>query len=138
MERSAANAAGVYRYPIFGSTDGSLFFHEDGWTDAGLPITTGRYAETASINVLNGNNIANITQAMTDSGYGYDSTALTLFSSFTPDGQESSFGPYSPRVDGYTDMRASGRDFRVKIESTKDQEWSIGQIRLDIKPGGRR
>jgi len=138
MERSAASAAGVYRYPIFGSTDGSLFFHEDGFTDAGLPITTGRYAETAALNILNGNNIANITQAITDSGHGYDSTSLTLFGSFTPEGQESLFGPYAPRVDGYTDMRASGRDFRVKIESTKDQEWSIGQVRLDIKPGGKR
>jgi hypothetical protein len=35
-------------------------------------------------------------------------------------------------------MRASGRDFRVKVESTKDEEWSIGAMRLEVKPGGQR
>lgn len=138
MERTASSPSGVYTYPILGSSDGNLYFQEDGWTAAGVPITTDRYAETASINVLNGNRIANITQAITDSGYSYDNTQLTLFSTFAPQGAETSFGPYISRADGYTDMRASGRDFRVKVESTKDEEWSIGAIRLEVKPGGQR
>ena len=138
MERTASSPAGVYQYPILGSSDGNLYFHEDGWTNAGVPITTDRYAETASINVLNGNSIANVIQAITDSGYSYDNTQLTLFSTFAPQGDETAFGPYVSRSDGYTDMRASGRDFRVKIESTKDQEWSIGSVRLEIRPGGKR
>jgi hypothetical protein len=115
-----------------------MFFHEDGWTDAGLPITTGRYAETAAINVFGGNFVSNITHAITDSGHSYDSTQITFFGSYTPQGAETTFGPYSPRPDGYTDIRVSGREVRAKIESTKDQEWSIGQVRLDIKPGGKR
>jgi hypothetical protein len=138
MERTASSPAGVYQYPMLGSSDGNLYFHEDGWTNAGVPITTDRYAETASINVLNGNSIANVIQAITDSGYSYDNTQLTLFSTFAPQGDETAFGPYVSRSDGYTDMRASGRDFRVKIESTKDQEWSIGSVRLEIRPGGKR
>ena len=138
MERSASNGAGVFKFPMASSSDGTMYFQEDGWTDAGVPITTQRYAETASINVLNGNNIANVTQAITDSGYSYDATQLTMFGSFAPQGAETVYGPYVSRSDGYTDVRASGRDFRVKIVATKDEEWSIGQIRLDIKPGGKR
>lgn len=138
MERTASSPAGVYAYPMLAAGDGRLYFHEDGWTNAGTPITTNRYAETASINVLSGNNTATVTQAIVDNGYSYDSTRLTLFSTFAPQGAESSFGPYTSRSNGYTDIRASGRDFRVKIESTKDQEWSIGAIRIDVKPGGMR
>jgi hypothetical protein len=138
MERSASVSAGIFKFPVAAAVDGDLYFQEDGWTDAGAPITTNRYAETASINVLGGNNIANVTQAVTDSGSTYDATQLTVFSAFTPQGAETVFGPYVARPDGYTDVRASGRDFRVKIAATKDEEWSIGQIRLDVKPGGRR
>lgn len=138
MERTAAVGAGIFRNPVASSVDGTLYFQEDGWTDAGMPITTDRYAETASINVIGGNNIANITQAITDSGTTYDATELTMYGALTPQGSETSFGPYTARSDGYTDVRAYGRDFRVKIAATKDEEWSIGQIRLDIKPGGRR
>jgi len=138
MERTAAVGAGIFRNPVASSVDGTLYFQEDGWTDAGMPITTDRYAETASINVIGGNNIANITQAITDGGTTYDATELTMYGALTPQGSETSFGPYTARPDGYTDVRAYGRDFRVKIAATKDEEWSVGQIRLDIKPGGRR
>jgi len=138
MERSAASPAGVYRFPLTTSSDGKLYFQEDGWDAAGDPITTGRYAETASINIQNGNSIANVLQGMTDSGNGYDGTQMFVYSSFTPQGTETAFGPYTPRADGYTDMRATGRDFRVKIQSTKDQEWSIGQTRLEVRIGGSR
>jgi hypothetical protein len=138
MERSAASPAGVYRFPLTTSSDGKLYFQEDGWDAAGDPITTGRYAETASINIQNGNSIANVLQGMTDSGNGYDGTQMFVYSSFTPQGTETAFGPYTPRADGYTDMRATGRDFRVKIQSTKDQEWSIGQTRLEVRIGGAR
>ena len=138
MERSASVGAGIFKSPISASSGGTLYFQEDGWTDAGMPITTDRYAETASINVLGGNRIANITQAITDSGSTYDATHLTVYSAFTPQGAETISGPYAARPDGYTDVRASGRDFRVKITATKDEEWSIGQVRLDVKPGGGR
>ena len=138
MERSAASPSGVYPYPIMGNAAGNLFFHEDGWTDAGDPIETDRYAETASITLSGGNVISNITQGMVDNGYGYASTQLTFLSTFAPQGAETTYGPYNSRSDGYMDIRASGRDFRVKISSTQDAEWSIGQIRLDVTTGGRR
>jgi len=138
MERSAAQSAGVFPNPMAASIDGNLYFHEDGWTASGVPITTARFAETAAINIQSGNNIINVTQAIADTGYSYDSTQVTLFGSYTPQGAESVFGPYNARPDGYTDARASGRELRMKIAATQDQEWSIGQVRLDIKPGGAR
>jgi hypothetical protein len=138
MTRTAACGTGVFKLPLAADDVNDLFEHESGWTAAGVPITTARYAETGSINIQNGNNITFVRQAITDSGYGYDSTALTVFSSFTPEGTETTSGPFSPRSDGYCDMRVTGRDFRVKIASTEDAEWSIGKLRLDITPRGGR
>lgn len=138
MSRTAGCSAGVFQYPFTADENNDVFQQEDGWTDDGLPITTTRYAETGSINIQNGNQITHVKQAITDSGYGYDSTALTFFSSFTPEGSETTSGPYNPRPSGYTDMRVTGRDFRVKIMSTKDDEWSIGEMRLELSAGGRR
>ncbi len=138
MTRTAACGAGVFTYPIAGDAAGVLYFHEDGWTNAGAPLATARYAETGALNLQSGSLISHLRQAITDSGYGYSSTALTVYGSLTPEGSETTFGPYAPRSDGYTDMRASGRDFRLRIASTQDADWSIGQIRIDFTGAGAR
>jgi hypothetical protein len=138
MSRTAACGTTVINYPLASDEEGNLYQHEDGWTAAGDPITTARYAETGSINAQNGNMISHVKQAITDSGYGYNSTQLTVYSSFTPEGTETTSGPYNPRSDGYTDMRVTGRDFRIKIAATEDSEWSIGEVRLEMTAGGGR
>lgn len=138
MDRTAACGAGVFPYPIAADENNDLFFHEDGWTASGTPIESDRYAETGSFNLQNGNAISFLRQAITDSGYGYDSTQITVYSSFTPEGQETTSGPYNPRSDGYTDMRVSGRDFRLRIAATQDAPWSIGEMRIDFLPKGGR
>jgi hypothetical protein len=139
MCRTAACGAGVFPYPIAGDDDGEIYYHENGWTAAGAPLVGQRYAESGALNLQQGNTLTFIRQALTDSGYGYNSTALTFYTTFTPEGAETTHGPYNPRADGYTDTRVTGRDFRVRLEATQDAEWSIGEMRLDLVPqGGRR
>ena len=138
MTRTAACGSGVFQYPLASDEVNDIYQQENGWTAAGTPITTGRFAETGSLNIQNGNTISHVRQAITDSGYGYDSTQLTFFSSFTPEAAETTSGPYNPRASGYTDMRVTGRDFRVKIAATEDGEWSIGEMRLEMVGGGGR
>jgi hypothetical protein len=138
MTRTAACGSGVFQFPLAADTTNDIFQQESGWTAAGVPITTARFAETGSINVQNGNTISHVRQAITDSGYAYDSTQLTFFSSYTPEGAETTSGPFFPRPSGYTDMRVSGRDFRVKVAATEDGEWSIGEMRLEMTAGGGR
>jgi hypothetical protein len=138
MDRTAACGASVFPHPIASDSNADLFYQEDGWTAAGLPLVGERYAETGSLNIANGDRLSFVRQALTDSGYGYNSTALTFYSSFTPEGSETVSGPYSPRADGYTDTRVTGRDFRVRLEATQDAPWSIGEMRLDLVPKGGR
>ena len=138
MPRTAATGGSVYRYPITTDDSNYIYFQEDGWTDAGSALTDQRFAETAVIDVQGGANTLMIKQAMADSGYSYNSTSFTFFASFTPDGSETTHGPYNPRSDGYTDVRLTGRDVRMKIVSTQDAEWSIGEVRLDLAQRGPR
>ena len=138
MTRTASYGAGVLPYPISADGNNDLYFQESGWTAAGTPIQDARFAETGSINLQNGGLVSFVRQAMTDSGYGYDSTKLTFFSSFTPEGAETSSGPFHPRSDGYTDVRVTGRDYRIKVASTEDAPWSIGEMRLDFTARGSR
>jgi hypothetical protein len=138
MDRTAAYGAGVFPYPITADSANDLYYQESGWTAAGVEIGTDRYVTTGAVNISDGNSLVHVRQAITDSGYGYNSTQLQMITSFTPEGAQTTHGPYQPRVDGYTDMRATGREFRLKVESTQDAEWSIGQIRLNITTGGQR
>lgn len=139
MTRTAATGAGISLYPIAADENFEVYYQENGWTAAGAAITTQRYAETGSLNVSTGSVTSMVRQAITDSGYGYDSTELTFYATYTPDQTgETVAGPYSPRSDGYTDVRFSGRDYRMRVAATEDAEWSIGDIRLDlVQRGGR-
>jgi hypothetical protein len=139
MCRTAACGAGVFPYPLASDDAGEIYYQENGWTAAGLSLVGERYVESGSLNLQQGNTLTFVRQALTDSGYGYSSTALTFYSSLTPEGAETTSGPYNPRSDGYTDTRVTGREMRVKIEATQDAPWSIGEMRLDLVPqGGRR
>jgi len=138
MTRTACQGAGVFNYPMAADDNNDVYFQENGWTAAGVPIQTDRYAETGALNIQSGNSLSHLKQAITDNGYAYDSTQITVFSSMTPQGTEYTYGPYSPRSDGYTDMRVTGRDFRLKIEATEDAPWSIGETRIDFQGGGGR
>ena len=138
MSRTAAMRAGVYPRPIAAGGDNFVYEHETGWTDAGASLVGSRYAETGALNIQNGDRISFLRSALMDNGYGYDSTEFSVFTSFAPQGTETTSGPYAPRSDGYTDMRATGRDFRVRIAATEDAAWSIGDVRIDVVPRGNR
>lgn len=138
MTRTAAAGAGVLKYPMASDEFNDIYNQEVGWTAAGTSLAGDRWVETSSINIQNGNLISHIRQAITDSGYGYDSTQITFYSSYTPEGAETVSGPYNPRPSGYTDMRVSGRDFRMKITATEDAPWSIGEMRVEFMGGGGR
>lgn len=138
MPRTACAGAGLFPYPLAAGTDDNVFEQENGWTAAGDSLAGTRFAETGALNIRQGDSVLMARQALTDSGYGYDSTTLTFFASLTPEGAETTSGPYAPRSDGYTDVRFTGRDFRMRVAATQDAPWSIGETRLDLVPRGGR
>lgn len=138
MTRTASAGAGVFNNPIAADENFNLFYHEDGWTNNGASLVGERWVESGSLNLQQGNNVLMVKQALTDSGYGYDSTSLQFYTSYTPEGTETLSSAYVPRPNGYTDVRVSGRDMRLRIEATADAPWSVGETRLDLMPRGGR
>lgn len=48
------------------------------------------------------------------------------------------FGPYLPRLDGYTDTRVNAREARIRYVGNIDNIFEVGQLRLDVSTGGQR
>ena len=114
--------------------DRKLVTGTDSSSDVGLC-----FAETGGMEVGEaGDNVAHITQLITDSTQGTNGLRMKFKTSMTPTGTESTSSNYEIAEDGYTDVRETGRQFKFRVESGWDQSWSLGQIRADISTGGRR
>lgn len=135
---TAAVGAQTARYPIGAKKDNYLYQFEDGWTEAGLTRVGTVWAETSVLSFGAGMKVVDILQAMLpiDPEYGSQNYDMRIKTSFTGDQAETTFGPYLPRSDGYTDTRASGRNIRIRFEATNDNYWSIGPVRLDVAASG--
>tara|TARA_R110002012_G_scaffold3065_2_gene14389 strand:- start:768 stop:2684 length:1917 start_codon:yes stop_codon:yes gene_type:complete len=160
----ATGSPGVFDNPIGIADDGKIYEHEievstDKRTTNQIAITnsdvsdfdrklvTGTDATTdiglcfaeAVMEIGDGENIANITQLVTDTvGVGDNGLRFKFKTSYTPNGTESTSSNYDLASDGYTDVREQGRQFTYRIESGFDQYWELGSIRAEVSAGGRR
>jgi hypothetical protein len=128
--------SGALRRPLMGAADGNIYQHEDGWTDAGLPIPGNRWLETARW--ASPRAIRWSIQALLATNGRKQSVKVQFFGRYAPDGGERVFGPYTPRLDGYTDTRVNCREARVRYIGNIDELFEVGQLRLDVSAGGGR
>ena len=160
----ATGSPGVFDKPIGISDDGKVYEHEinvstskrstnqiaqtnadvsnydrklvtgtDATNDIGLC-----FAE-AVMEIGDGENVANITQLITDTeGVGENGLRFKFKTKYTPNGTESSSSNYDITDSGYVDVREQGRQFTYRIESGWDQSWAVGKIRAEINQGGKR
>jgi len=138
QERTAMASADVHQHPLAGTSEGNVYEHENGWTDAGDSRVGNVWIESAALGIGEGERTMEIKQVIPATGHGYDSLSVTFYSRLTPEGVERTFGPYSPRADGYTDVRVTGRESRIRFSATEDTDWSVGKLRMDVAQGGRR
>lgn len=138
LARSSMYSADVHGFPLMGDENGDVFEHENGWTDAGNTRVGDVWIESGALGIGNGDKTVEIRQLLLSGGQGYGSIAATIYGQFTPQGSERTFGPYTPRSDGYTDTRANGRGVRLRLEATQDTDWSAGKFWLDVAAGTGR
>lgn len=138
LERTAMISSGPLKRPFMGTVDGTIYEHEIGWTAAGIPILGERWLETGALGLGGGEQVLNIKQALLATDNRPQSVKLQFFGRYTPDGSERVFGPYLPRLDGYTDTRVNAREARVRYLGNIDDFFEIGQLRLDVSSGGGR
>lgn len=131
LDRLAGVDAGITQYPMLTGTDGYVYEHEVG-NNYGSSVP---YLESGPIEAGNGDNVSYAMQFLSDDLTVGDVT-LTLKSKFEPDGVETSTGPYT--VTKRTDVRACGRQIRVRFDGSATASWRIGVPRLLLKEGGER
>ena len=132
LSRSAMYGAEVYKTPYMGDASGNVYQHETGWTDAGTARYDDIFIETGALGIGNGDGTIDVRQALL--GNSGVSTQVTAYGRMTPDGAERTFGPYTSRANGYTDMRVGAREIRLRFSPTADGEWGIGKFRMDVAP----
>lgn len=142
LNRTAMIRSGALKRPLAGTSDGTIYEHENGWTDAGLPILDNRWLESGALGLGDGNQLFDVKQAMLASQDNFhpqkQTVKLQFFGRYAPDGDERVFGPYLPRLDGYIDTRVNSREARVRYIGNADALFDIGLLRLDVSPGGSR
>lgn len=138
MSRSAMAPAEVWKYPYMGDASGNMYQHEIGYTDAGVSRVGQVWAETGALGVADGSQFIEVKQVLPGTGVGYNNLSLNFYGRNTPEGSERTFGPYTPRSDGYTDVRVNARDVRVRYTATQDADFGIGKVRLDVTTGEGR
>lgn len=131
MDRTAGIDRGVFRYPMFIASDGTLYEHEIGYNyDSSTP-----YAETGPIAIGVGENIMNVVELIPDEKTQGDVNAK-FKTRFYPNAEEREYGPFT--MSNPTSVRFQGRQVRMRVEGSVDSDWRVGVMRLDARQGGRR
>ena len=133
LSRTSGVQRGVFRYPFLASynADADIYEHE-----VGLNVDSGSvFAETGPISIGVGDQIAKVTQLIPDEKTQGD-VDVTFKTRFYPNGDETTHGPYTPT--NPTSVRFSGRQMRMRVEGAKLADWRVGNMRIDVKAGGKR
>jgi hypothetical protein len=131
LSRTCGVDQGAYRNPIWADPDGVLYDHEtETGYDGVLP-----FIESGPVAIGNGDQVMCVTEVIPDE-VSQGGVELTFKTRFHPNDVEREYGPYSTR--NPTSVRFTGRQVRMRLTATSSEWWTVGPMRLDVTPGGRR
>ena len=130
LARTCGTSSGAFDKPLMVGTDGFLYEHE-----VGLLNTGNVYAESGPFQIAAGENIMSVRELIPDE-LNQGDVELTFSTRFYPNGDSTSFGPYSTA--NPTSVRFSGRQIKMKLQQSENTDWRVGTMRLDAVAGGRR
>lgn len=131
LARTCGTDRSVFRNPIMVGTNGYIYDHEVGLNyDGALP-----FAESGPFQIGNGDNILYINELIPDER-NQGSVSATFKTRYYPNGDETSYGPYS--LTNPTSVRFNGRQIKMRVTTTTPSNWRVGIQRLNAVPGGRR
>lgn len=150
ISRTAWSPASIFSSPLATRPAGTdvdpksdVFQHERGWLDGDQSRIGNVWIETYPIEIATGDNLVTARKFIQDSTSISDPPSSALEVSFThrlaPEGVELEEGPYQIDAErGYTDVRFTGRQVKMKFNQVLDEDWSIGDWRLEAVPGSGR
>jgi hypothetical protein len=142
LARTCGVDKGVFDAPLMAGTDGYVYEHDTGFAYDGQapyaetgPFELGNSMAGPTLNGL-GDQVMAATQIIGDEKVQGD-VNVTVYSSFYPNAEETTFGPYSFATTP-TDLRFTARQARFRFTGVRSDDWRIGNVRLDVTAGGRR
>ena len=123
---------------------GFVYSQETGFNDDGSPLTA--YIETADFDIGDGDHFSFVRRLLPDCAFVGSSTDPELtYTIKTRDNAggaltaESATSVTTSSEFAMSNVRARARQIRVRVESTDlDNGWRLGDVRLDVRPDGRR
>lgn len=132
LDRTCGFDQGVFSEPMWADATGTVYEHELHGVNHGSYTP---YAETGPISLGNGDNVMRVNELIPDEKT-QGEVAVTFKTRFHPNDVERSYGPYSTA--NPTSVRFTGRQIRLRVEATGNEDWRVGVMRVNVEPGGRR
>lgn len=133
LSRTSGVQRGVFKYPFMAghNADTDIYEHEVGLNVDSASV----FAETGPVSLGSGEQIGRVTDLIPDEKTQGD-VNVTFKTRFYPNAVETTHGPFTPA--NPTSVRFSGRQMRMRVEGAKLADWRVGNMRIDVKAGGKR
>jgi len=133
LSRTAGVERGVFRYPFLAghNSDSDIYEHEVGLNVDSSSI----FAESGPISIGAGDQVARVTELIPDEKTQGD-VNVTFKTRLYPNGAETSHGPFTTA--NPTSVRFTGRQVRMRVDGAILSDFRVGNMRIDMKAGGRR
>ena len=132
IDRTCGADQGVFAEPQWCDATGVIYEHELHGVNHGSYTP---YAETGPISLGNGDTIMKVNQLIPDEET-QGEVQVKFKTRFHPNDTEREYGAYS--MSNPTSVRFSGRQIRMRVEATGNEDWRVGVMRINAEPGGRR
>lgn len=131
LDRTSGIDSGVFRHPIWIDASNDLYNHETGYTHGGATP----FAETAPISLGNGDQIMKVNKLIPDEAT-QGQVKVRFKTRFYPNDTETSHDLLT--MGNPVSTRFTGRQVRMRIEGNGNNNWRVGIMRIEARPGGRR
>jgi len=132
IDRTAGADQGVFAEPQWVDATGVIYEHEIHGIGHGSYTP---YAESGPISLGNGDTVMKVNQLIPDEET-QGEVNVSFKTRFHPNDTERTYGPYDTA--NPTSLRFTGRQVRLRVESTGNQDWRVGVMRINAEAGGRR
>jgi hypothetical protein len=141
---------GPVPFPFGVDTHGVLYEHEIGFLANGQSRVGQVFAASGPFEIGNGDQVIYANMMLVD-GKGLISGSTAVLN-MTPRSSQNPLGPVTPlavnqpgstipmviNAEGYTPVRFSGRQIRLRFDAVQDVDWSLGKLRLNVTGGSKR
>lgn len=132
MSRTAGVDQGVFSVPLWADADGNVYNHEIHGQAHG---TSTPFVESAPISIGNGDSVMKVTRLIPDEET-QGQVNVSFKTRFHPNDVEREYGAYSTA--NPTSVRFTGRQIRMRVEATGNEDWRVGTMRIEANSGGKR